>query len=182
MTPRAAVLAVAVFAVAACTGPTPGPLPPARAASPAAVKPSPGRCVAHDGLPDTACTPGAVNPDVTQGNIASTICRRGWTATIRPPRAYTTALKRRQIVEYGAYAGKSLAAYEEDHLIPLELGGAPRDPRNLWPEAGASRNPKDGVEDAGRRSVCAHRLTLTDAQGRIAGDWRAFGRSLGLHV
>jgi hypothetical protein len=24
--------------------------------------------------------------------------------------------------------------YEEDHLISLELGGAPRDPKNLWPQ------------------------------------------------
>jgi hypothetical protein len=24
--------------------------------------------------------------------------------------------------------------YEEDHFIPLELGGAPKNPKNLWPE------------------------------------------------
>ena len=39
----------------------------------------------------------------------------------------------KQIAEYG-YADTSTADYEEDHLIPLELGGAPRDPNNLWPE------------------------------------------------
>jgi hypothetical protein len=27
-----------------------------------------------------------------------------------------------------------MACYEEDHLIPLEDGGGPTDPRNLWPE------------------------------------------------
>jgi len=26
------------------------------------------------------------------------------------------------------------ADYEEDHFIPLEVGGHPKDPRNLWPE------------------------------------------------
>lgn len=176
VTARAGAVVAALFAVAGCVGPTPGPLP---SATPSTVA---SRCVAHDGLPDTACTPGAVNPDVTQDTIGATICRHGWTATVRPPSSYTNAVKRRQIVEYGAYAGTSLRGYEEDHLIPLELGGAPRDPRNLWPEAGASRNPKDRVEDAGRRAVCSHRVTLADAQARIAGNWRAFGRSLGLRV
>ena len=40
-------------------------------------------------------TPGVVNPDVTQATIATTICRRGWTRTIRPPVSYTNDLKRR---------------------------------------------------------------------------------------
>lgn len=44
-----------------------------------------------------------------------------------------------------------ISTYEEDHLIPLELGGAPSDVRNLWPERGTSPNPKDRVEGAGRR-------------------------------
>jgi hypothetical protein len=53
------------------------------------------------GEPDPKLTPGAFNPDVTQATIRQTICVSGWTATIRPSCAYTTALKRRQIVEYG---------------------------------------------------------------------------------
>ena len=77
-------------------------------------------------------TPGVVNPNVTQENIRSTICKRGWTSTVRPPVAYTNALKRRQMPAY-AETG-SLSAYQEDHLISLELGGDPTDPRNLWPE------------------------------------------------
>jgi hypothetical protein len=45
--------------------------------------------------------------------------------------------------------------YEYDHLVPLELGGADNDPRNLWPEPGASPNPKDALEHelSGRRAV-----------------------------
>jgi hypothetical protein len=35
-------------------------------------------------------TPGVVNPAVTQATIRSTICKRGWTRTIRPPTATTT--------------------------------------------------------------------------------------------
>jgi hypothetical protein len=84
-------------------------------------------------LPDPRRTPGAVNPAVTQANIDSTICVRGWTRTVRPPKEYTDHLKRQQIREYG-YTDHHLSDFEEDHLIPLEIGGAPADPRNLWPE------------------------------------------------
>ena len=52
-------------------------------------------------LADPVRTPGVLNPDVTQANIRSTICRHGWTATIRPPVDYTNALKRRQMRQYG---------------------------------------------------------------------------------
>jgi len=31
------------------------------------------------------------------------------------------------------YVDKAPSHYEEDHLISLELGGNPRDPKNLWP-------------------------------------------------
>ena len=83
-------------------------------------------------LADPVRTPGVLNPDVTQANIRSTICRRGWTDTIRPPVDYTNALKSRQMRQYGETG--SLSDYQEDHLISLELGGNPTDPRNLWPE------------------------------------------------
>src|SRR5438045_2342486 len=42
-------------------------------------------------------TPGARYSKVTQATISSTICVRGWTATIRPPASYTNALKRAQL-------------------------------------------------------------------------------------
>jgi hypothetical protein len=85
------------------------------------------------GEPDPSLTPGALNPAVTQATIQSTICVSGWTATIRPSESFTDALKVTQIGQYG-YSDTSTADYEEDHLISLELGGAPADVRNLWPE------------------------------------------------
>jgi hypothetical protein len=84
------------------------------------------------GLPDPKRTPGSINPNVTEDNLAITICAKGWAATIRPPSAYTSGLKLVQIVEYG-YSDRSPSHYQEDHLVPLELGGAVRDPLNLWP-------------------------------------------------
>ena len=44
---------------------------------------------------ELALTPGVLNPDVTQATIRTTVCRRGWTRTVRPPVSYTNALKRR---------------------------------------------------------------------------------------
>ena len=129
-------------------------------------------------LPDLKCTPGAINPAVTQTNIASTICRSGYSESIRPPESYTEQLKHREMVSYGdEYA---MHSYELDHLVSLELGGAPSDPRNLWPEYGASPNPKDKVEDAAHRVVCDHRLGLAAAQYEIATNWVALGERLGL--
>ncbi|MET7980088.1 hypothetical protein ABZW44_45395 [Streptomyces mirabilis] len=84
-------------------------------------------------LPDSSCTPGSYNPNVTQSNIHSTICVSGWTDTVRPPTSYTNPLKAQGIIDYG-YSDTNMSDYEEDHLVPLELGGAPRDPGNLWPE------------------------------------------------
>src|SRR5262245_29255572 len=62
------------------------------AAAPALAQPS--HHVGPSSLyPNATATPGVVNPDVTQANINDTICKSGWTATIRPPASFTTALK-----------------------------------------------------------------------------------------
>ena len=36
-------------------------------------------------LPDRRCTPGAIDPAVTQADIQSTICVTGYADTVRPP-------------------------------------------------------------------------------------------------
>lgn len=128
-------------------------------------------------LPDPTCTPGAVYAGVTQANIDQTICTSGWTSTIRPPESYTEPLKYQQMAAYGE-AG-SAGGYEEDHLIPLELGGSPTSPQNLWPEPGATPNPKDAVENAANHAVCDGQLSLASARQAIASNWIAFGRQLG---
>jgi hypothetical protein len=119
---------------------------------------------AHSILADPVRTPGVLNPDVTQANIRSTICRHGWTSTIRPPSSYTDELKRKQMRQYGE-AG-SLSAYQEDHLISLELGGSPTDPRNLWPEPYPRAAEVDTIENELNSDVCSGRLTLAQAQQR----------------
>jgi hypothetical protein len=106
--------------------------------------------------------PGVLNADVTQANIRSTICVHGWTATVRPPVDYTNELKRRQMRAYGETGPPS--AYQEDHLISLELGGDPTDPLNLWPEPYPRAAEVDQVENELNAQVCSGTLTLTDAQ------------------
>jgi hypothetical protein len=113
---------------------------------------------------DPVRTPGVLNPDVTQSTIDSTICRRGWTRTIRPPVEYTNALKERQMSAYGE-TGK-VSAYQEDHLISLELGGDPTDPRNLWPEPYPRAAAVDQIENELNAQVCGGSLSLADAQAR----------------
>ena len=111
----------------------------------------------------------ALNPDVRQETIATTICRSGWTATIRPPSSYTDALKVDQMQKWDLAGPPSL--WEEDHRMPLELGGAPRDEMNLTPEQPASPNPKDRNEDALHRLVCAHQVGLVAAQVELVTRW-----------
>jgi hypothetical protein len=138
-------------------------------------QPAPGSCHAiGSGLysrPDRRCTPGALNPQVTQATIGSTICRHGWTSTVRPPERITESEKRASMAAYGDH--RPLSDYEYDHFVPLELGGATNDPRNLWPEPGGSPNPKDTVEDELNRKVCDGQMTLVHAQRAIAADWVA---------
>jgi hypothetical protein len=109
-------------------------------------------------------TPGVVNPDVTQSTIATTICHRGWTRTIRPPVSYTNDLKRRGLRQYGLRGPPS--AFQEDHLISLELGGHPTDPSNLWPEPYPRAATVDRTENELNAEVCSGRLSLGDAQRR----------------
>jgi hypothetical protein len=109
-------------------------------------------------------TPGVLNPDVTQATIRSTVCRHGWTKTIRPPVGYTNDLKVRQLLRYGLHGPPS--AFQEDHLISLELGGNPNDPRNLWPEPYPRASAVDKIENDLNHRVCAGSLTLAEAQRR----------------
>jgi hypothetical protein len=87
---------------------------------------------------------------------------------VRPPSAYTNALKLVQIAEYG-YVNRKPSDYEEDHLVPLELGGAARDPANLWPEprqlvladgTNVDSNAKDGLENYLHTRVCSGLMPL----------------------
>jgi hypothetical protein len=174
--------------------------------------------------PDPVRTPGAANPQVTQQNIKDTICNPHWsTKLVRPPAGYTSKLKRKQLREYGDTVHQARAelinrnngkvdttrcvarsdnpaCYEEDHLIPLEDGGDPTDPRNLWPEAYNTKvgwvimgaHQKDIVEGFIHDEICygipnskkasyipaTTSITLKRGQEILAGDWYACYESI----
>jgi hypothetical protein len=156
---RAAVVCALALVTAACggTGATPDrPFGPRTKES---------GCVVHDALPDTACTPGAVFPDVT----GEQICQRGYSSSVRNVPA---ALSRQVYVEYGILE-RSSGEYEVDHLVPLEAGGS-NDIANLFPEAAEPRpgfHEKDQVENYLHDQVCSGALSLFEAQREIATNW-----------
>jgi hypothetical protein len=123
-------------------------------------------------LPDPSCTPGAVDPGVTQSNLAQTICRSGYSSSVRAPAAETGKAKTVSLTQYGEQSTKTT---EYDHLISLELGGT-NATSNLWPEPNAAAatgttNPKDSVENKMHDAVCSGTITLVAAQKAIAADW-----------
>ncbi len=151
-------------------------------------QPSAGSChytfVGRDPLPDPHCTPGALNRQVIQATIGSTICRSGYSSSIRPPESVTEPEKEASAAAYD-YTGR-FSTGEYDHLVPLELGGDPNDPDNLWvepndnPNATTTSNTKDVLEDRLNNLVCSGQLALATAQEAIASDWvTAYQRYVG---
>lgn len=123
-------------------------------------------CTFFGSVAQAACdVPGSRNLGVTQDNIDLTICKRGWTRTIRPPQSYTARLKR-QLLPRGAHVSE----FELDHCLPLELGGHPTDHANLWLQPWGGRCgalAKDQTEDFLRSLVCSRLITLAEAQDRV---------------
>ena len=139
------------------------------------------KCVSRAGLPDRDCTPGALNPNVKQRNIKKTICVPNWTDTVRPPTSYTNKLKVQGIADYG-FKDKTLGQYEEDHLIPLAVGGSPRSPKNLWPERYKGKfgaRVKDKLERFLHDRVCDGTVRLSTARKAFP-SWKAAYRRFGL--
>lgn len=135
----------------------------------------------HNGVaePDRSLTPGATDPRVTQAGISATICRAGYTTTVRPPLAYTGGVKRRLMAQAGVPG--TAGQWELDHLVPLELGGDPGYtlnsaglPVNLWLEPRTEpdgAHSKDNVESVLHHAVCDRQVTLRAAQVAIGTDW-----------
>lgn len=107
--------------------------------------------------------PGATDTAVNQANIATTICVPGYTAKVRPPVSYTNAIKVNLFK--AEHAPGRISDYELDHMVPLELGGAPRDINNLWLEP--NYKAKDAAENRYHDWVCSGALTLAEAQKAI---------------
>ena len=119
-----------------------------------------------------------LNPDVTQATIATTICQTGWTRTVRP---YVSAMKTIK-AEMLASIGEPIERrnqYELDHRIPLALGGAIIDRRNLALQPIDEARQKDAIEVCLSSLVCQGKIDLDDAQGAIWEDWQKAGELCG---
>lgn len=68
--------------------------------------------------------------DINQENIGETICRKGYTKTVRPSTVYTNGVKMKLLREAGLVEADA-SLYELDHIVPLALGGHPRKLSNL---------------------------------------------------
>ena len=122
-------------------------------------------CRASGGMPDSACTPGTVFPDVTEDDV----CVSGYASSVRD---VPESIKD-QVYEAYDVTSHVTGEYEVDHLISLELGGS-NDIANLWPEAAEPRpgfHEKDKVENYLRDEVCNGAMSLAEAQRLIATDW-----------
>ena len=143
-------------------------------------------CRYNGPLPDHACTPGALDPAVSQATIATTICASGYSTVVRAAATDPERMKQQVGLAYGVT--DTLSEYQGDHLIPLELGGAPDDLANFWDQPNrqvltdgtvVTSAQKDALENTLKSRVCAGQMTLLDAQRQIATDWYAAWTSAG---
>jgi hypothetical protein len=113
--------------------------------------------------PDLQVTPGVARP-----MTVLTLCATRWGLDRRH---VTDGMKKRVATAYGVrWANRR--AYEFDHEIPRELGGAD-DERNLWPQPLAEARLKDRLENKLHAAVCSGALSLETAQREIRDDWVA---------
>ena len=117
-----------------------------------------------------------LNADVVPATIGQTICTSGYTKLVRPSTSFTNGIKRRLMREQGMAFDADKGSFELDHIIPLALGGHPRNPRNLMLQGwdghdGAKR--KDRLEVKLQCLVCSGDVPLDVAQNAIWSDWQS---------
>jgi hypothetical protein len=165
---RAVAVAVTVVALASCGG---GHAKAARSHTLGPVTKAAG-CGIHGGLPDRACTPGAVLVGVGLGRL----CAPGYTAHAR----HVTLAGARVVYRSYGLPARPGAAYKLDHLVSRGLAGA-NARANLWPAP--TRAPgfyeKQALANYLHDRVCARRLPLARAQREIAADWLVAYRAVG---
>ena len=112
-------------------------------------------------LPDRHLTPGTINAAISEEQFRAQCHAKAWTRPYRPPVNFTNSLKKLQMSKYG-YPLSDIRNYEEDHLVPLCLAGAPQDPANLWPQ------PRVGERNADRKDALEAKLTCSGKFGPLA--------------
>ena len=114
----------------------------------------------------------ALNPDVSQATIESTICVHGYSKSVRPGHAYARGIKIKLMAERG-YGIAELLTHRLDHIVPLCLGGHPRDVSNLTVQPVWESYRKDRIEAKLQCLVCTGQVALDVAQRAVSDDWLA---------
>ena len=120
-----------------------------------------------DPAADRAPVPGSV---ASPGPTVAQLCSGGYVKKTTPSPAVTDPIKAAQLAA-GNYADRDPSHYVEDQLVPVELGGAPTDQRNLWPQTTAIAAVKERDERRLHADVCAGRITLAGAQAQMVANW-----------
>jgi hypothetical protein len=117
-----------------------------------------------------------LNQDVSQATLSETICTPGYTRSVRPSSSYTNGIKKRLMRVDGLDFDTDKSQFELDHVVPLALGGHPRNINNLvlqkWEGSNGAKR-KDRLEVKLQCLVCARRVTLAEVQDAIWTDWEA---------
>ena len=132
--------------------------------------------------PAAAQSAAMLDERVNQQSIADTICRPDYADAVSPPFDVMMEHKQRLLTERGIGADDS-TDYALDRRVPVLLGGSPDAPANLdllpWAGTRGERRKARFVVHL-KRCVCEGRLSLSDAQAVIVGNWSAayagFGR------
>lgn len=170
-------MVVAVAMVMLVGAGLPHPKGPASSEPSPYVPPAPTKtqnCGVANSLPDRACTPGAVFAGVTSQQV----CEAGYATSVRDVPA---ALKQTIYEAYGITSHQA-REYQVDHLISLELGGS-NESANLWPQPALplpGYHQKDQLESYLHDQVCSGKLSLAEAQEKIATSWSAAYQKSGL--
>lgn len=114
--------------------------------------------------PNSKLTPGVSNPVLTRDVICSPRFRT------KHYRKVTQKMHRQVWKAYGMNWSKDHSCCEDDHLIPIELGGSNKN-ANRWPQPWSQAKQKDKVENYLHREVCSDHMTLQEAQQIITSDW-----------
>lgn len=127
--------------------------------------------IAIAGTPEAVSAP-VLNPDVAQGTIQETICRPGYTHSVRPATSFTNKIKRRLMREEGIRESDT-SEWALDHILALTLGGHPRQLANLQLLTQHDNSRKSRIEVKLTCFVCTGQMSLEQAQTEVVADWRA---------
>ncbi|MFZ0089985.1 MAG: hypothetical protein WAL63_10785 [Solirubrobacteraceae bacterium] len=124
---------------------------------------------------DPRCTPGALNR-AALAHPRKTICRRRYLAKLEAPEAGLRRLKIAMMITYGSAGAPS--TYVLGHVVPVQDGGSPADPKNVWPilrYGWGGALTQAVVANAVHALICAGTVTVRHAAQILEGDWLRHG-------